>query len=171
MKDSIVRICVTLLDVDPAIWRRIEVPANCTLERLHDVLQIILGWADYHLHHFQIGSLMYGEPTPEDRDVLDGRKLKLSSLAIDGERAFEYVYDYGDNWRCVVVLEAIAPSDRGRHLSTARGRRSTRPSRGGRWSVGLYRVHRGHCEPQARTSQRTARMDRPGLRPWPLPYR
>ena len=31
MKDSIVRICVTLLDVDPAIWRRIEVPANFTL--------------------------------------------------------------------------------------------------------------------------------------------
>ena len=32
MKDSIVRIYVTLLDVDPAIWRRIEVPANFTLE-------------------------------------------------------------------------------------------------------------------------------------------
>ena len=45
MKDSILRICVTLLDVDPAIWRRIEVPANFTLEGLHDVLQIIIGWA------------------------------------------------------------------------------------------------------------------------------
>jgi hypothetical protein len=32
MKDSIVRIYVTLLDVDPAIWRRIEVPDNFTLE-------------------------------------------------------------------------------------------------------------------------------------------
>jgi Plasmid pRiA4b ORF-3-like protein len=69
MKDSIVRICVTLLDVDPAIWRRIEVPANFTLEGLHDVLQVIMGWANYHLHHFQIGGLMYGEPTPEDRDM------------------------------------------------------------------------------------------------------
>jgi Plasmid pRiA4b ORF-3-like protein len=36
MKDSLVRICVTLHDVDPAIWRRIEVPANFTLEDLHD---------------------------------------------------------------------------------------------------------------------------------------
>ena len=84
MKDSIVRICVTLLDVDPAIWRRIEVPANFTLEGLHDVLQTIMGWANYHLHHFQLGDLTYGEPTPEDRDMLDGRKLKLSALAIDG---------------------------------------------------------------------------------------
>jgi hypothetical protein len=110
MKDSLVRICVTLLDVDPAIWRRIEVPANFTLEDLHDVLQAIMGWANYHLHHFQIGGHMYGELTPEDREMLDGRKLKVSALAIDGERAFEYVYDYGDNWRCVVVLEAIVPA-------------------------------------------------------------
>jgi hypothetical protein len=110
MKDSVVRICVTLLDVDPAIWRRIEVPARFTLEGLHEVLQAIMGWADYHLHHFEIGGHRYGKPTPEDGDMLDGRKLKLSALAIDGERAFEYVYDYGDNWRCVVVLEAIAPA-------------------------------------------------------------
>jgi Plasmid pRiA4b ORF-3-like protein len=113
MKDSIVRICVTLLDADPAIWRRIEVPAAFTLEGLHDVLQTIMGWANYHLHHFQIGDLMYGELTLDDRDILDERKLKLSALAIDGERAFEYVYDYGDNWRCVVVLEAIASASPG----------------------------------------------------------
>ena len=113
MKDPILRICVTLLDVDPAIWRRIEVPANFTLEGLHDVLQIIIGWADYHLHHFQIGDLMYGELTLDDRDILDERELKLSALAIDGERAFEYVYDYGDNWHSVVVLEAIAPASPG----------------------------------------------------------
>jgi hypothetical protein len=113
MKDSLVRICVTLLDVDPAIWRRIEVPANFTLEDLHDVLQAVMGWANYHLHHFQIGGHMYGELTSEDRDMLDGRKLKVSALAIDGERAFEYVYDYGDNWCCVVVLEAIAPASPG----------------------------------------------------------
>jgi hypothetical protein len=56
---------------------------------------------------------MYGELTPKDRDILDERKLKLSTLAIDGERALEYVYDYGDNWRCVVVLEAIAPASPG----------------------------------------------------------
>jgi Plasmid pRiA4b ORF-3-like protein len=71
---------------------------NLTLEGLHDVLQTIMGWANYHLHLFQLGDLMYAEPTAEDRDILDGRKLKLSALAIDGERAFEYVYDYGDYW-------------------------------------------------------------------------
>lgn len=67
MKDSIIRISITLLDVDPAIWRRIEVPASFTLEGLHDVIQIVMGWADYHLHHFQLGDAMYGMPTRRPR--------------------------------------------------------------------------------------------------------
>jgi hypothetical protein len=109
MKDLIIRASITLLDVDPAIWRRIEAPANITLEGLHDVIQVVMGWADYHLHHFQIGSVRYSARTPDDVDMRDGRKLKLSKLIVDGERAFDYVYDYGDDWRCVVVLEATVP--------------------------------------------------------------
>jgi Plasmid pRiA4b ORF-3-like protein len=94
----------------PKPWRRIEVPANHTLEGLHDVIQIVMGWADCHLHHFQFGDVMYGVPTPEDREMNDGRKIKLSMALVDGERAFQYLYDYGDGWCCIVVLEAVAPA-------------------------------------------------------------
>ena len=109
MKDMIVRAYVTLLEADPAIWRRVELPAGLALRGLHDVIQSIMGWAGYHLHHFQIGDQLYGEPSPEDRDMSSEHKVKLAALAIDGERAFEYVYDYGDNWRCAIVLEAQTP--------------------------------------------------------------
>jgi len=37
---------IELLDIEPAIWRRFVVPANITLDRLHDVIQIIMGWTD-----------------------------------------------------------------------------------------------------------------------------
>jgi hypothetical protein len=156
MKDSIIRVSITLLDVDPAIWRRIEALANITLKGLHDVTQIVMGWADYHLHHFQVGSLRYGAPMPDDVDMQDGRKLKLSTLIDDDERAFDYVYDYGDNWRCVVVLEAIAPAIPGVVLSAPRGGRPARSSRGCRWSLGLWRLPGGHRRTQARASRRTA---------------
>jgi hypothetical protein len=109
MKDSIISVSITLLDVAPAIWRRIEVPADCSLEGLHDVIQILMGWADYHLHHFQFADVMYGVPSPDDREMNDGRRVKLSALLVDGERVFQYLYDYGDGWRCVVVLEAVTP--------------------------------------------------------------
>ena len=98
MKDSIIRISITLLDVDPAIWRRIEAPAIMTLEGLHDVIQILMGWADYHMHHFQFGDVMYGVPAPDDHEMNDGRKVQLWTLVDDGERTFQYLYDYGDGW-------------------------------------------------------------------------
>ncbi len=114
MTDMIARLHVTLLDVDPAIWRRIEIPASSTLKILHDVLQRAMGWFDYHLHHFDIGGILYGMPSPDDadfdREIVDERKLKLIVLAEEGDRIFEYVYDYGDNWRIAIVIEALQPA-------------------------------------------------------------
>ncbi len=33
------------LDIEPAIWRSFVVPSSFTLDRLHDVIQIVLGEA------------------------------------------------------------------------------------------------------------------------------
>ena len=46
---------VTLDDIEPPIWRRLDVPASVTLARLHDVCQVALGWTNSHLHMFEIG--------------------------------------------------------------------------------------------------------------------
>jgi hypothetical protein len=140
MKDQIIRISITLLDVDPAIWRRIEAPAGMTLEGLHDVIQVVMGWADYHLHHFQLGDVMYGVPSPEDREMNDERKIKLSTLLVDGERTFQYLYDYGDGWCCVVVLETVAPMRPGvaYPLLVEGARRGPPEDVGGPWGYGEF---------------------------------
>ena len=44
---------VTLKGSDPPIWRRFQVP-DLTLGELHDVLQVVMGWEDSHLHQFII---------------------------------------------------------------------------------------------------------------------
>jgi hypothetical protein len=56
-------------------------------------------WADYYRRHFQIGSVIYGAARPEECDVQNVRKIKLSSLAVDGEDVSDCVYEYG---RCPV---------------------------------------------------------------------
>jgi len=40
---------IQLLDIEPSIWRRFVVPASITLDRLHDVIQVVMGWTDSHL--------------------------------------------------------------------------------------------------------------------------
>ena len=50
---SIYQIKVTLLRSRPAIWRRLQVENGITLGRLHDTLQMVMGWTNSHLHGFR----------------------------------------------------------------------------------------------------------------------
>jgi len=51
---------VTLNHVKPPIWRAFQVPREITLARLHKILQIAMGWEDYHLYEFRLGSNVSG---------------------------------------------------------------------------------------------------------------
>ncbi len=59
------RLKVSLRGVRPPIWRRFLVPSGITLKRLHDSLQVVMGWTDSHLHQFEAGGILYGA---SDRD-------------------------------------------------------------------------------------------------------
>ena len=50
---DIARLKVTMDDVEPAVLRRLEVPLGIRLDRLHQVLQISVGWTNSHLWKFR----------------------------------------------------------------------------------------------------------------------
>ena len=111
-KDRILyQIKVTLRDIDPPIWRRIQVWDDATLGQLHDILQIVMGWEDCHLHEFMIGRRLYSIPDEDDdfneRTVIDERRQPLRNVLPRVGTAFEYLYDFGDDWQHDLVLEAI----------------------------------------------------------------
>ncbi len=56
---------VTLQRIRPPIWRRILVPHDIWLDGLHQVLQIVMGWTDKHLHKFVIKGASYRHPAIE----------------------------------------------------------------------------------------------------------
>ena len=116
---EIYQIKVTLLGTDPPIWRRLLVPADLTLEQLHDVVQVAMGWEDCHMHEFRIGQQRFGEPDPMEQ-VLGGprtaseRTARLFSvLARVGAKAV-YTYDFGDDWEHQIVLEKRLAPEPGR---------------------------------------------------------
>jgi hypothetical protein len=55
-----------LKDSDPPIWRVVEVATSITLKVLHDIVQVIMGWLDYHLWEMVIDGQTYGLPMDED---------------------------------------------------------------------------------------------------------
>ena len=66
-----------------------------------------LGWTNGHLHEFVIGGVRYSDPDPDmDEDLQqDERKVLLREAMGMGTRCFDYVYDFGDDWHHVVVVE------------------------------------------------------------------
>lgn len=112
--EQIARIRIGLAHIAPEIWRRVEVPLSLHLKGLHDVIQAVFGWEDYHLFEFRIGEKVYGVPAPgEDycRKILQARSMRLATLVAKGIERFDYIYDFGDNWEHVVAIEAVYEAD------------------------------------------------------------
>ena len=115
---DIIKLKITLVGSDPPIWRRVEM-SDCSLAHLHNIIQVAMGWEDYHLHRFEIGQRHYGIPHPTDRDmgikVIDERKVQLSDvIAGAGKRVkFVYEYDFGDGWQHAIKLEGTGTAESG----------------------------------------------------------
>jgi len=101
---------IKLLGIEPAIWRRFVVPGCITLERLHDVIQIVMGWTDSHLHAFIIGKKRYTEYPESKEDGLECGMYRLVDLIKQKGRKFLYIYDFGDRWEHeLVILDSRYP--------------------------------------------------------------
>jgi hypothetical protein len=101
---------VHLAYIEPPIWRRIVVSGQISLFRLHRMLQVVMGWENYHLHQFIVGTTRYGEPDPEyGLEMKDDRRVRLQKIAREKGFSFIYEYDFGDGWRHVITVERIEP--------------------------------------------------------------
>ena len=160
---DIYQIKVTLQDVEPAVWRRLQVPAEITLSRLHLVLQLAMGWQNYHLHEFRIGESVYGEPNVEfddDRRIKDDRRARLSRAASSVGVQLTYLYDFGDDWTHEIVVERVGPREPRTRYPRVTGGARRMPARGCRRPLELRRIPCGNRRSEARATRGDARVDR-----------
>lgn len=113
-----VQLRVTLLDIEPAIWRQLVIPWRFHLGQLHRVIQAAFGWWDYHLHQFTIGGLRYGDPEqvgePEFEDdarLFDETAVRLRDFGRVPDQSFLYLYDFGDHWQHHITFERLIAID------------------------------------------------------------
>jgi hypothetical protein len=136
MTDRVYQLKATIMGTKPPVWRRLLVREATTLLRLHDILQTAFGWQDCHLHEFRIDEVRYGTddgegwgPPPRNE-----RQARLGTIAAAG-MSFEYVYDFGDDWRHKIVVEKVLPAEKGATYPTCTGGRRAGPPEdcGGLW--------------------------------------
>ncbi|MER3374012.1 MAG: plasmid pRiA4b ORF-3 family protein [Allomuricauda sp.] len=96
----------------PKIWREFLVVSDITFYRLHHILQIIMGWENYHLFEFESDTYRIGQPYEDDgyngpNEVISPENLKIEEvLKITGQK-LSYLYDFGDYWQHTITLERI----------------------------------------------------------------
>ena len=103
---------VELKGIKPLIWRRVTVPGFITLDRLHDVFQIVMGWSDTHSHEYLIGGKRYvsePEESPSEGCLEEGLARLGTFFAKPG--SFEYTYDFGDDWVHSITVEKTGLPD------------------------------------------------------------
>ena len=140
---QIYQIKVTLDLSRPPIWRRIQVPGNITLRKLHDVLQIVMGWTDSHLHQFTIEGKRYGDAQNDEWGELrlqPEQRYRLSQVVPSAGARFQYEYDFGDSWEHTLRVEKFLPPEpRAQYPQCLAGKRACPPEDvGGVWGYQAF---------------------------------
>jgi len=107
------RVRLDLHGAKPPIWRRLELPGDLTLPRVHDVIQAAMGWSGSHLHRFRTGHEHRAPSFVTQFDLEEGDDGMLEDdvrldqvLAQQGDELW-YEYDFGDGWDHALVVEEV----------------------------------------------------------------
>lgn len=136
---------ITLQGSDPQIWRRLLVPGDIWLGRLHDIIQAAMGWRDEYLHAFDTADSRYCLTHP-DRDaryepdglpegfdpagLLDEAAVQLREVLSDEHTALTYTYDLRGGMCCEVSFETAQPGEASGELPRVLGGERAAPPEG-----------------------------------------
>lgn len=100
---------ITIKGSKPPVWRRILIPKDSSFYQLHETIQALFGWMDYHLYVFDIPKLniqIGGDALDEDifHKVQRDNEHALFEYLDEGMK-FTYTYDFGDDWTHQIVVE------------------------------------------------------------------
>ena len=116
MIEPIARLRIELQEIEPTVWRRVDVPLSSTLLALHDFIQFAFRWTDSHLFEFELGDRRrYGQPEYDryaDERLYKAASIRLKTVVDRGIDQFLYVYDSGDDWRHDLFIEEVRDGER-----------------------------------------------------------
>lgn len=112
---TIYQLKVTLNHFKPAIWRRVQVSGDLTLDTLHVIIQTVMGWDGGHLHQFILGkrpNLIYlGSPFEGDDEMGDEAEVTIKEVLPVAKSKMIYEYDFGDGWEHEILAEKIVHAE------------------------------------------------------------
>lgn len=142
--EKVYQIKITLEDLRPPLWRRLQIPAGITFMELHLILQEAFGWENAHLfafrfRHGEVGVELDDFMGFDERESLSADETVIDEL-LESEKKCVYEYDFGDGWIHKLVLEKVLAPEAGKEYPIClAGRRRCPPEDvGGVWGYETF---------------------------------
>lgn len=101
---------VQLRDMNPPVARLIVMPSGSSLDFVHSIIQLVMGWNDIHMYGFRCGETWYVDHPGSPEDGLPALRHTLEEAVDRHGPSLLYVYDFGDDWlHDVTVLDMDYP--------------------------------------------------------------
>ncbi|MEA2053678.1 MAG: plasmid pRiA4b ORF-3 family protein [Candidatus Thermoplasmatota archaeon] len=121
---KILQLKIGLNGIKPAIWRRFLVEDSISFHELHGIIQIVMGWENYHLYEFEVDDTRIEASSkgffvdavwiafrPKAKKTKPATKTRLNDFIKTEKQRFYYLYDFGDKWEHAIRVEKILEKD------------------------------------------------------------
>lgn len=103
---------IELDDIAPKVWRKFQFHPDITFHQLHKIIQVVMGWENYHLYTFHINGQEIELPNESYEDMaqykgLNARRIMVKEHLKEKNTVFTYTYDFGDDWKHTIRLLEI----------------------------------------------------------------
>jgi Plasmid pRiA4b ORF-3-like protein len=103
---------VQLKYVRTPIWRSVVVPSLFSLGDLHQVIQVLFGWAGDHLHVFRVDGRQYSDPSYGLEEVGEEEDVRIRDVFRSKVQVkVGYEYDFSAGWEHEITLQKVLPLD------------------------------------------------------------
>ncbi|MGL4994372.1 MAG: IS1096 element passenger TnpR family protein [Bacteroidales bacterium] len=96
----------------PTIWRELKVRSTMSLHSLHEAILVVMEWHGFHAYEFDHAGMLYRNPQDGGKHVKSlqsSHRYSVGNLIDKQGQVLRYRYDFADNWRVTIILEAILP--------------------------------------------------------------
>lgn len=106
---------VSLQGIEPEIWRSFKVSSDFTFHDLHQVIQVVMGWNNFHLYEFTSKGKRIGLDLEDDfftsDKIIPSDTITIQEVLPRKRSNIQYTYDFGDSWEHRVVVEGISKDE------------------------------------------------------------
>ena len=107
---------IKLIRTEPSVTRTFKVSTESSMNVLHHIIQVVMGWKNYHLYQFEVGTIVIADKRLWDEEemgpITDVKEVSVGEVFTEVGTTAVYEYDFGDGWmhHLVLVDRSIDPT-------------------------------------------------------------